>query len=122
DCEMLAGAGGRLADDAFRRLAIRQGSSVRARGQCRKVFGRRSRFPWMRAGRDDPRWLRLRQGVSCRALLAGIADPPHRAREPGVDLELHRREGPGFAEVVLMEEMPNLNAVAPGRRGPPIQA
>jgi crotonobetainyl-CoA:carnitine CoA-transferase CaiB-like acyl-CoA transferase/alkylation response protein AidB-like acyl-CoA dehydrogenase len=55
----------------------------------------------LRAGGDDPWRLRLRQGVSRRALPAGIADPAHRPDLAAAHSQLYRREGAGPAEVVL---------------------
>ena len=70
-CQELDGAGSGLADDAVGGLAIRSGPAVRSGGQCREISRRRSRLSGLRAGGDDPWRLRLRQGISCRALLAG---------------------------------------------------
>ena len=82
-------------------LAIRPGSALRPGRQCRKISRGRSRLPRLRAGGHDPWRVRLCQGVSRRALSAGIADPAHCADQPAAHSQLHRREGAGLAEVVL---------------------
>src|SRR4030095_1486130 len=97
----LDGARSRLADGAARRLAIRPEHALRARRQLRKVSGSRSRLPRLRAGGDDPWRLRLCQGISRRALLAGIPDPPHRTHLAAAHSQLHRRESARPAEVIL---------------------
>ena len=66
-----------------------------------KYLAGRSRLSGLRAGGDDPWRLRLRQGISRRALFAGIPDPAHRPDQPAAHSQLHRREGAGPAEVVL---------------------
>ena len=99
--EELDGAGGGLADDVVGRLAIRSGPALRAGGQCREISRRRSRLSRLRAGGDDPWRLRLRQGISRRALPARIPDPAHRPDQPAAHSQFHRREGAGPAEVVL---------------------
>ena len=73
--EELDGAGSRVADGALGRLAIRPGPALRAGRQRRKISRRRSRLPRLRAGGDDAWRLRLRQGISRRALSAGILIP-----------------------------------------------
>src|SRR5581483_3756262 len=98
----LDGARGGLVGDATGRVAVRPGHAMRAGGELGEVSRGRSRLPRLRAGCHDPWWLRLRQGVSRRALLPGVADPAHRAGQPRADFEFHRREGAGLAEVVLM--------------------
>ena len=100
--EELDGAGSGLADDAARPA----GNTTRAMpcgpaANSAKYPRGRGRFPRLRAGGDDPWRLRLRQGISCRALFAGVADPTHRADQPAAHSELHRREGARPAEVVL---------------------
>ena len=78
-----------------------QGISVRPGGECREISRGGSRFPCLRAGGDDPRRLRLRQGISRRALSARSHDPAHRADQPATHSQLHRRESAGPAEVIL---------------------
>src|SRR5215213_1372467 len=78
---------------------------MRPGGQRCKVSRSGSRLPRLRAGRDDTWRIRIRQGVSRRALLAGIPDPAHRADQPAAHSQLYRREGAGLAEVVLRCEV-----------------
>ena len=99
--EELDGAGSGVADGAVGRLAIRPGHAVRPGRQRREISRRRSRLPRLRAGGHDAWRLRLRQGISRRALFAGIPDPAHRADQPAAHSQLYRREGAGPAEVVL---------------------
>src|SRR6202008_3689565 len=99
----LDGIGSGLADDAAGRLALRQRPAMWACCELGKISRRRSGLSRLRAGGDDPWRLRLRQGIPCRTLFAGIADPAHRADQPAIDLELHRRKGTGSTEVVLRE-------------------
>src|SRR4029079_10964663 len=103
--EELDGARGRLAHDAVGRLAIRQGHAMRAGCELREISRGRGRLPRLRTGRHDPWRLRLRQGISRRALSARIHAPAHRAGQPRTDPELHFRESARPAEVVLMKRM-----------------
>ena len=66
-----------------------------------KYLAGRSRLPGLRAGGDDAWRFWLCQGISCRALPAGIADPAHRPDQPAAHSQLHCREGAGPAEIVL---------------------
>ena len=91
--EELDGAGSRVADGALGRLAIRPGHAMRPGRQCREISRCRSRLPRLRAGGHDAWRLRLRQGISRRALFAGIPDPAHRADQPAAHSQLYRREG-----------------------------
>ena len=79
-----------------------QGLAVRAGGQRREISRGRSRLSGLRAGGDDPWRLRLRQGISRRALFARIPDPAHRADQPAAHSQLYCRESARPAEVVLM--------------------
>src|SRR5262249_31353109 len=72
--------------------------------ELRQIPRRRSRLPRLRAGGDDSWRLRLRQGIPRRALLAGVADPAHRARQPRVDFEFRGGGGAGAAGVVFNDE------------------
>src|SRR6185437_11785539 len=60
----------------------------------------------VRGGDDDSWWLRLRQGISCRALSARSDDPAHRADQPATDLVLHRGARPRPAEILLTPRFP----------------
>jgi acyl-CoA dehydrogenase len=98
---LLDGAGGGQPDGVQGGLALRQGPTVRHRGQFREVSCRRSLLQGVRDSADDPRWHGLRQGIPRRAVLARI---PHRADctdHAAPDPELHCREGAGPAEIVL---------------------
>ena len=55
----------------------------------------------MPAGRDDPWRLRIRQGVSRRALLARGDDPAHRTDQSAAHSVLYCRTRAGAAKVVL---------------------
>ena len=73
--------------------------------QRREVSRRRSGLPGLRAGRDDPWRLWLRQGISCRALSARGVDPAHCADQSATGAEFHRREGARPAEILLTQSV-----------------
>ena len=83
------------------RLAIRPEACLRAGGQRRQISRRRSRLQSLPDRGHDPRRLRLRQGISRRALFPRKHDPAHRAGHAAPHSLLHRRESSGAAEVVL---------------------
>ncbi len=99
--EELDGTGSRVADGALRGMAIRPGHALRPGGQCREISRRRSRLPRLRTGGDDPWRFWLCQGISRRALFAGIPDPAHRPDQPAAHSQLHCREGAGPAQILL---------------------
>ena len=88
----------------------------RCRGQHGQVAGRGRLLPGRRLGRADPRRLRLRPRVPCRALLARRPPAAHRARFPGDGAELHRRACARTAAVVLNR----VGRRRPGQRRPGI--
>ena len=59
-----------------------QGLPCGAAANAAKYLAAEAGFQRLRAGGDDPWRLRLRQGISCRALLARIPDPAHRPDQP----------------------------------------
>jgi len=99
--EELDGVGGGVVDDALGRLGVRSGNAVRPGRERRKISRGGSRLPRVRAGGNDARRLRLCQGVSRRALFAGIIDPPHRPDQSATHTQLYRGKGAGPSEVVL---------------------
>ena len=78
-----------------------QKDSLRAGGEYRQIPRRRSRLQSLPNRDHDPRRLRLRQGVSRRALLTRKHDPAHRAGHAAPHSLLHCREGLRAAEIVL---------------------
>ncbi len=92
---------GRQSGDHAGGLEIRSGSAVRRRGERGEISRGRSVFQGMRDGRADAWRLRLRQGISRRAILPRSDDPAHRADQPATDPVLHRGARARPAEVVL---------------------
>ena len=78
-----------------------KGKSLRTRRQRREISRRRGRLQSLPDGTHDPRRLRLRQGISRRALFPRKHDPAPRAGLARAHSLLYRREGFGVAEVVL---------------------
>ena len=79
-----------------------QGKPCGAEANAAKYLAAEAVLRRLREGGDHARRHGLRQGVPRRALSARGVDPAHRAGEPAADPVLHRREGAGAAEVVLM--------------------
>src|SRR5260370_755603 len=75
--------------------------------------------PSDRAGRHDAWRVRLRDGVSRRALSAREFYPAHCANQPAADPEFCRREGSRPAEIVLNQGASNAGALFRGIPGGP---
>src|SRR5580692_5500469 len=117
---MLDGAGSRRAHGVQGGVAIRQRPAVRPGGERRKISRRRGRLQSLPDRDHDPRRLRLRQGISRRALFPRKPDPAHRAGDAAPYSLLHRREGFGAAQVLLEQvllEQVALEEVALGGTG-----
>src|SRR6202035_3433071 len=84
-------------------LAIRHRPAVRPDGERRKISRRRGRLQSLPDRNHDPRRLRLRQGISRRALFPREHDPAHRAGDAAPYSLLHRRESFGAAQVLLVQ-------------------
>src|SRR4029077_14473535 len=72
----LDGTRGGVADDVIGGLGEWTGRALRPCGERGEISRRRSRLSCLRTVRDDPWRFWLCQGVSRRALLARIPDPP----------------------------------------------
>jgi acyl-CoA dehydrogenase len=97
----LDGAGSRKSHGVQGRLAVRPRHVRRPGGQCREIPRRRGRLQGLPDRGDDPRRLRLRQGVSCRALFPRKHDPSPRPGVARTHSLFHRRAGFGTAQIVL---------------------
>src|SRR6266852_4791717 len=97
----LDAARGRQSPDLQGGLALRQRQGMRRGSQLGQVSRRADGLRGLRARHPDPRRLRLRQGIPCRALPARGHDRPHRAGQRAAHPVLCGRAGAGPAQELL---------------------